>query len=114
MDELLNARYRPESAGALALGAGEIHVWAVPLQGDAEAFMPLLSSYEQQKIGRFLVIDHRRRYAIAHGALRAILAGYLGADAVDLEFDFGPRGKPYLRGARMPFFNLTHSGQLAL
>ena len=114
MDEVaLHASFANASAGSQALGPHELHVWAVPLHGDPERFGALLSAAEQQRLQRFHFADHRRRYQIGHGALRAILAGYLGADAAAIEFKQGPRGKPYLVG-NGPFFNLSHSGKLAL
>jgi 4'-phosphopantetheinyl transferase len=119
MDEvLLNAAFQPESAGAVSLGSRQIHVWGVPLGGEAEAFLPLLSKGERDRAERFRFVDHRRRYAIAHGALRAVLGGYCGHDPCELTFATGPRGKPYLTstgaGASGVFFNLSHSSQLAL
>ena len=57
---------------------------------------------------------HRRRYTIAHGALRAILAGYGKGDPLALEFGTGPRGKPFLAQHPELSFNLSHSAQLAL
>jgi 4'-phosphopantetheinyl transferase len=119
MDEVaLYASFRPASAAGTRLGPRELHIWAIPLHGDPEPFAPLLSAAERQRLDRFRFADHRRRFTIGHGALRAILGGYLGADPAALEFANGPRGKPHL--AHPPeakshlHFNLTHSGQLAL
>lgn len=95
------------------LRAGEVHVWAVPLHGDPERLGAVLSAAERQRLQRFHFADHRRRYQIGHGALRTILAGYLRVEPAAIEFRQGPRGKPYLAGAG-PFFNLSHSGKLAL
>lgn len=114
MDEVaLHASFQPESAGGVALGPRELHVWAVPLHGNPDPFAALLSPSELQRLERFRFADHRRRYQIGHGALRAILGGYLGKHPVDLEFVQGPRGKPYL-AEKGPYFNLSHSGKLAL
>lgn len=119
MDEVaLHASFANASAGSQSLAAAELHIWAVPLHGDPERFAALLSAGEVQRLQRFHFADHRRRYQIGHGALRAILAGYLGVDASTIEFAPGPRGKPYLAGVpsggRGVFFNLSHSGKLAL
>jgi 4'-phosphopantetheinyl transferase len=114
MDDVpLHPSFAAATPGASALRGNEVHVWAVPLHGDAERFGAVLSPAEQQRLQRFHFADHRRRYQIGHGALRAILAGYTGTPAAKLEFKQGPRGKPYLAGAG-PFFNLSHSGKLAL
>jgi 4'-phosphopantetheinyl transferase len=114
MDEVaLHASFRPETAGVVPLGPRELHVWAVPLHGDPEPFMALLSKSERARLERFRFADHRRRFQIGHGALRSILGGYLGVHPVDLDFVAGPKGKPYLAG-KGPYFNLSHSGKLAL
>lgn len=120
MDEVaLHASFANASAGSVALGPDELHIWAVPLHGDPERFGALLNAAERQRLQRFHFADHRRRYQIGHGALRAILGGYLGTEPTAIEFKQGPRGKPYLAGHREtanggPFFNLSHSGKLAL
>jgi 4'-phosphopantetheinyl transferase len=114
MDEFaLHDAFAVASPGGQKLGACELHVWAVPLTGDPEQLGAHLSKAENQRLSRFHFADHRRRYQIGHGALRAILAGYLGCGPADVEFASGPRGKPYLAGPG-PHFNLSHSGKLAL
>lgn len=118
-DVVLHASFAPTRPGTAALADHEVHVWAVPLHGDGEAFRGLLSRAEAERLERFRFADHRRRYQIGHGALRVILAGYAGIAPGRIEFVQGPRGKPYLAGvmpghARGPFFNLSHSAQLAL
>ena len=115
MDEVpLHPTFRPETPGGAALAPGELHVWAVPLCGGNDGYATLLTPAEQERAARFRVADHRRRFAISHGALRAILAGYLGVDALALEFGTGPRGKPTLLADGGPQFNLSHSALLAL
>lgn len=114
MDEVaLHDTFLPLAAGGVPLGPRELHVWAVPLHGDPEPYAALLCKAEVQRLERFRFADHRRRYQIGHGALRTILGGYLDKDPRDFEFAQGPRGKPYLAEAG-PFFNLSHSGKLAL
>jgi 4'-phosphopantetheinyl transferase len=114
MDDLpLHAAFASMSPGTESLAAAELHVWAVPLQGDPERFAPLLSDAERERVGRYRFADHQRRYQIGHGALRLILAGYLKVDPTEIAFRTGPRGKPYLVGDGL-HFNLSHSGKLAL
>lgn len=120
MDEVvLHASFEPTRPGSAVLRDREVHVWAVPLHGDGDAFRALLSPAELERIERFRFADHRRRYQIGHGALRLVLAGYTNQSPERIEFVHGPRGKPYLAGAppgqpRGPFFNLSHSGKLAV
>lgn len=114
MDEaVLHPTFVPAQPGSVALPPSEVHVWAVSLHGDAESYGALLSPAEQQRLQRFHFADHRRRYQIGHGALRVILGGYLAEDPAAIAFTQGPRGKPYVAG-KGPFFNLSHSGKLAL
>lgn len=114
----LHPSFVPASPGSASHGtnqvpANEVHVWAVPLTGDPEPFGKLLSPAEHDRLQRYRFADHQRRYQIGHGALRRILAGYMDKDPETVDFRQGPRGKPYLVGDG-PFFNLSHSGKLAL
>ncbi len=114
MDEVaLHASFAVASPARMALGANELHVWAIPLHGDPERWGAHLSKAERQRLERFHFADHRRRYQIGHGALRMILAGYLQMEPGAIEFTQGPRGKPYVVGKPL-FFNLSHSGKLAV
>ncbi|WP_162907220.1 4'-phosphopantetheinyl transferase family protein [Allorhizocola rhizosphaerae] len=54
----------------------------------------------------------KRRYIVAHGAVRCILAARLGVHANDIRWRRGPRGKPEIMGGG-PHVNLSHSGELA-
>jgi 4'-phosphopantetheinyl transferase len=103
------------------LDAHTAHVWRVALDHEthAEDYWPLLSAEERARAQRFHRDVHRRRYVVAHGALRIILAGYLGATPDSLAFVTGEHGKPALRpepGASPSGveFNLSHSDDLAL
>jgi 4'-phosphopantetheinyl transferase len=102
------------------LREGAVHVWRVRLASPrvAEALWPLLSADEQTRARRFFQERHRRRYIIAHGALRQILASYLDRPPESIEFSCGPHGKPSLvesgSATRRLEFNLSHSGDLAL
>ena len=89
---------------------------------------------ERERADRFLRDDLRRRFVVAHAALRAILGRYLGIEPGDVQFCYGPKGKPQLAelrisdfGLRIPpaqsafrnphsaiRFNLAHSGELAV
>ena len=101
------------------LGAHDVHVWRVPLDDDARAasYWSLLSDEERRRATRFVRDIHRRRFIAAHGALRSILAGYVGIEPTALDFVTGAHGKPALRdvAGRPPLeFNLSHSDDLAL
>lgn len=103
-----------------SLSDDEVHVWRLALDEPAARFARLagrLSPDEQQRATRFRFERDRRRFAIARGSLREILADYLGEEPERLRFAEGPHGKPALgephrdSGLR---FNLSHSEALAL
>ena len=98
----------------------EIHVWLTGLE-DAdiclESCADCLSSAERDRTARFKFAPDRKRYLIAHGALRSILGMYLGIDPAVIGFDVGPAGKPKLSrdfASNALEFNLSHSGEVAL
>lgn len=63
------------------------------------------------------VAEKRRQYIIAQGLTRMLIGDLLGSGAETLEFDRGPKGKPYLGGAFAGAgiqFNMTHTSHMAL
>jgi 4'-phosphopantetheinyl transferase len=95
------------------------HVWRVRLDAPeaVEQLWSILSPEEQVRARRFHAERHRRRFAVAHGALRQILSAYLDQAPESIAFTTGPNGKPALtedRLGRRLEFNLSHSGDLAL
>ncbi|MGH7796208.1 MAG: 4'-phosphopantetheinyl transferase family protein [Candidatus Binatia bacterium] len=99
---------------------GSIHVWAVALndaQFDARSRPSRLSPEEQARAERFKFAKDRRRYRVAHVALREILAGYLKVATEDLQIVDGQNGKPQLAAGLASSgveFNLSHSHERAL
>lgn len=102
------------------LAATDVHVWAVHLAPDPGALARLaniLSTEEQARASRFRFGRHRNRFITARGVLRLILAKYLDCAPDQLDFVYGPNGKPALAGGLAEsalFFNLAHSEDLAL
>lgn len=97
--------------------AGEVHLWAVPLDPPRErvaALGALLAADERERAARFHFERHRRRYSVGRGALRELLGGYLGCSAAALRFGYGDKGKPFLAGGPRLRFNLSNSSELAL
>ena len=95
----------------------EIHVWSIPLEhGDdvVARLAELLSPDERDRAARFVFPRDRRRFTVARGAIRQILAGYLSQAPSALAFAYGPRGKPRLAQPAGLDFNLAHSHELAL
>ncbi|MFF4249663.1 4'-phosphopantetheinyl transferase family protein [Streptomyces sp. NPDC001663] len=92
-------------------------VWTVPLDGPPATVATLsriLSGREVERGGRCRFESDRRRFIIAHGALRMILAGYLDVPPEELRLQRGRHGKPRLADGSDLRFNLSHSGELGL
>jgi 4'-phosphopantetheinyl transferase len=103
-----------------ALARGEVHVWRAWLDlapGEVASLSTSLAEDERERAARFRLEGHRQRFVAAHGALRSILALYLGCPATTLRFGRASRGKPLLVhpvSALDLRFNLAHSGALAV
>ena len=108
----------PTPLESLCLETGEVHLWRISLDLESERLEQLaahLDTQEERRARRFLQRRHRQRFRAGRGALREIVAAYLGAEAGDLRFDYGPQGKPHLGGDPPPLsFNLAHSHGVAL
>ena len=102
------------------LKVDEVHVWAASLAQPAasvHALESLLSLRELNRAERFRNEADRRRYVVAHGVLRRVLANYRQSDPRTLRFTIGENGKPALSDERGPTalrFNLSHTEDLAL
>ncbi len=100
----------------LELPEDHVDVWAVDLARVGEevsASAGLLSADELRRAANMRVESHRRHFILTRGALRSLLAGYLDADAAEIELPAGPHGKLALDPPALRF-NLAHSGELAL
>src|SRR5438876_3935723 len=98
----------------------EIHIWKVPLVASEQAyseFQQILSPDGRARANRFYFEKDRRRWTIAHGVLRILLAHYLNTDTHNIQLvtnDYGkPALAPLLAGTDLQF-NLSHSAELAL
>ena len=95
----------------------EVHVWTASLDPEPRALRRLeqtLSDDEHLRAERFRFERHRRRYIAGRALLRTLLGGYLQRRPGEIEFGYGPYGKPYLLGDDAVSFNLAHSGDRAL
>ena len=107
-------------AAGLEVAPGTIQVWSIRLDPPAERVEQLgrfLAADEWQRANRFRFEKHRRQYVVGRGALRTLLAAYLGIRPQDVQFIYGPRGKPFLApplDAAGLQFNLSNSDELAL
>lgn len=105
-----------EPRPARRLGADEVHIWWMPVETEtrwADALISLLSSGEERRRSSFHDAEEGRRWAVARGGLRAVLAAYTGRPPVSLRFCRGTYGKLELEGHQLSF-SLTHSGDVAV
>jgi 4'-phosphopantetheinyl transferase len=95
----------------------DVHVWRFPLDVDHAALVRLeatLDDVERARANRLRGELLRRRFVVGRGALRTILAGYLGGEPARIALAYGTHGKPSLAEADGLEFNLAHSGGLGL
>lgn len=76
--------------------------------------LAILSVEEQARAARFRSEADRLRFAVTRAALRCLLGAATGLAPEALVLATGPHGKPCLATADGPFFNVSHSGSLAL
>ena len=104
----------------MGVAPGEIHVWSIPAAIPSEPatrLQALLSDDERARAARFKFERDRCRFIAARAALRILLGRYLHIPGEEISFEYGPKGKPYLRSTENPErlqFNVSHSGELAL
>lgn len=96
---------------------GELHVWRFALNREdpdtLASARSILNEEERRRADRLVIEPARHRFTLAHATLRRIVALYLPVSMRELDFQYGPHGKPYLAGKPI-CFNLSHSGAMAL
>lgn len=106
-----------EPRPARRLGAEEVHVWWMSLETEArcaEALIAALSRDEELRRSSFHDPEEGRRWALARGGLRAVLAAYAGQPPGSLRVCRGPYGKLELGEHPTIAFSLAHSGGVAV
>ncbi len=98
----------------------DVHVWSASLdvqEEEMQSLLRILDFEERARANRFYFERDRSRFIVCHAYLRTILAYYLDIEPERLEFNYTPKGKPYLvqrfRGKELQF-NLSHSHEFAL
>lgn len=94
-----------------------VEVWVVPVdveRAEVELLAAVLDEDELDRAEQLRALA-RRRFVVAHGALRHVLASYVDVSPARVRFaEPGEHGRPELAGHDPPSFNLSHSGELAL
>lgn len=98
----------------------EVHVWRAEVDrpsAEIEQFFQILAPDEQQRSQRFRFEKDRKKFVIARGLLRMILARYLSVSSDRVLFSYSSKGKPAIANT-YPMgelcFNVSHSHQMAL
>ncbi|MEU6664502.1 4'-phosphopantetheinyl transferase superfamily protein [Streptomyces sp. NPDC046727] len=98
----------------------EVEIWRIPLDAwpDPEGYPPeledILDDEERERARRGTEPGMRRRFVVAHAAVRIILGERLGRAPESVRLTRGRWGKPRLARETGPHFSLSHSGELAL
>jgi 4'-phosphopantetheinyl transferase len=110
----------PHAEPSNTLGAGDVHMWALPIDDvpvPRDALWDSLADDERERAERFRFDQPRDRYVACRTSLRHLLAGYLDLRPAEIEFCYDAYGKPSLDPARHDtdlVFNVAHSGSLAV
>jgi 4'-phosphopantetheinyl transferase len=102
------------------ISSNEVHVWRVFIDTanfQSESLLETLSADELTRAEQFQFEKDQRRFIMARGILRMILAHYVGKKPHELRFEYTSYGKPVLAttdGYDTLSFNLSHSGEIAL
>lgn len=97
-----------------SLSVNDVHVWGASLEVHPERqrlLETLLSEEETARARRFHFARDQGHFITGRGMLRRLLATYTQIEAAELEFAYGPKGKPFLKntGSDNPLhFNVTH------
>lgn len=107
-----------ESLAQLAVARNDVTVWLARLDLDDAAIArcaSFLSPDESRRAERFHHANDKRRFVIARGTLRMLLARQLDTSPMNITFGYSTNCKPYLsRPGDTLLFNLSHSADLAL
>lgn len=99
------------------LPLGELHLWKVstrPTPSVYEEYKSLLTETELIKVQFFEFQQARDTYVISQAVLRYLLSGYLGIAPSQVKLGRKTKGKPYSIDDPGLFFNMSHSGELAV
>lgn len=105
-----------KSLASLELMTEEVQVWVASLEVTGERYDALARSLpsEERERATSLPPTVARRFIVARGILRALLAGFTGTSAERLRFRYGNSGKPSLIDRDDIHFNISHSADLGL
>lgn len=98
-----------------------IDIWicdSESLKNKDQFYFSLLSSEEKNRAERFKFEKHRLQFVAFHGFMRTVLSEYLHIDPVEIKYEKGEKGKPFLSQLSCKemtlHFNLSHTHNIAL
>lgn len=95
-----------------------VRVWLVDARVPAATLDALATVLDDEELARARAYRHdddRRRFTVAHAAVRYVLGDLLGVPAAAIRWTRGPHGKPELAHPTPAVpVNLSHSGDLTL
>jgi len=94
----------------------EVQVWVASLDVSDDRYDALARLLPAEEKARAVALTPvaARRFVVARGILRSLLAGFTGTPAEKLQFAYGNSGKPVLVGRDGIQFNISHSADLGL
>ncbi|HWQ18484.1 MAG TPA: 4'-phosphopantetheinyl transferase superfamily protein [Methanotrichaceae archaeon] len=104
----------------VTLGRNEVHIWSTSLnlpEGYLSQLAQTLSEDELLRAEHLRFEKDKKWFIAGRGVLRQILGRYLCIEPGQLQFCYGPHGKPYLTaefGGDELRFSLAHSNDLAI
>ncbi|MDY0132023.1 MAG: 4'-phosphopantetheinyl transferase superfamily protein [Desulforegulaceae bacterium] len=107
---------RFEKSGESVPDLNGIHLWQInitSLKPHLNFYEKILSKDELEKSLKFKFEADRLRACFSRACLRILCGAYLLKSPGDLNFEYNPKGKPFL-GSRDLSFNLSHSNELIL
>jgi 4'-phosphopantetheinyl transferase len=101
---------------SLELMTEEVQVWVASLDVSQDRYDALARTLppDEKERATSLTPVAARRFVVARGILRKLLAGFTGASAEKLQFSYGHAGKPVLIDRDDIHFNISHSANLGL
>ncbi len=102
------------STGKIKIDHGNVHIWLASIEeeaGSLEYLLKILPADEEKRAERYVFEKDRKRYIIAHGILRLILARYIPIEPENILLTVKKRGKPVLNQPEYGniSFNISHS-----
>ena len=107
--------WNPSPPDKITLKTGDIHLWRIPLKlapGEIAYLKKLLNVEELARADRLLDRAKAQDFIVARARLRQILGRYLDLEPAAIQFEYGAKGKPFLKKNLEPdlSFNLSHAG----